>query len=95
MTKLKNEFDKKGLSGVLPADKVESIPESGILFCYFESPDIIQHMFWRYTDPLHPLYEESAPKEYKEISNASLFYNENMKHWHNTHHYYLSKRHER
>lgn len=33
MTKLKNEFSKKGLSGVLPTDKVESIPESGILFC--------------------------------------------------------------
>ena len=33
MTKLKGEFSKKGLLGVLPTDKVESIPESGILFC--------------------------------------------------------------
>ncbi|MBU4149696.1 MAG: alkaline phosphatase family protein, partial [Candidatus Omnitrophica bacterium] len=41
--------------------------KKGILFCYFESPDIIQHMFWRYTDPEHPLYEENAPREYKEM----------------------------
>lgn len=38
---------------------------NGILFAYFESPDIIQHMFWRYTDPQHPLYEPDAPKKYK------------------------------
>lgn len=41
--------------------------EKGVIFCYFESPDIIQHMFWRYTDPRHPLYEENAPLEYKEM----------------------------
>lgn len=40
--------------------------KKGALFCYFESPDIIQHMFWRYTDPKHPLYEEYAPEEYKQ-----------------------------
>ena len=40
--------------------------KNGVLFCYFESPDIIQHMFWRYTDPAHPLYEENALQEYKE-----------------------------
>jgi len=39
----------------------------GILYCYFESPDIIQHMFWRYTDPEHPLYEKDAPEEYKQL----------------------------
>lgn len=39
--------------------------KNGVLFCYFESSDIIQHMFWRYTDPEHPLYEENAPQEYK------------------------------
>lgn len=33
MTKLKDEFSKKGLLGILPTDKIESIPESGILFC--------------------------------------------------------------
>lgn len=41
--------------------------DSGVLFCYFESSDIIQHMFWRYTDNQHPLYEEDAPQEYKEM----------------------------
>ncbi|MCQ9206267.1 MAG: alkaline phosphatase family protein [Omnitrophica bacterium] len=39
--------------------------KKGLLFCYFESPDIIQHMFWRYTDPGHPLYEPDAPGKYK------------------------------
>jgi predicted AlkP superfamily phosphohydrolase/phosphomutase len=39
----------------------------GLLFCYFESPDIIQHMFWRYIDPQHPLYEENASRKYKEM----------------------------
>jgi len=41
--------------------------ERGVLFCYFESPDIIQHMFWRYTDPRHPLHEKDAPQKYKEV----------------------------
>lgn len=38
----------------------------GILFCYFGLTDTIQHMFWRYIDPHHPLYGENAPQEYKE-----------------------------
>jgi len=37
----------------------------GILYCYFESPDIIQHMFWRYIDVRNPLYEKDMPQEYK------------------------------
>jgi predicted AlkP superfamily phosphohydrolase/phosphomutase len=41
--------------------------QKGILYCYFESPDIIQHMFWRYIDREHPLYEKDAPQEYKEM----------------------------
>jgi predicted AlkP superfamily phosphohydrolase/phosphomutase len=40
--------------------------KSGIFFVYFEDADIIQHMFWRYTDERHPLYEKDAPVEYKE-----------------------------
>ncbi|NQT90757.1 MAG: alkaline phosphatase family protein [Candidatus Omnitrophica bacterium] len=44
--------------------------EKGVLFCYFESPDIIQHMFWRYTDQGHPLYERGAGREYKEMIAA-------------------------
>ncbi len=39
--------------------------KDGVFFFYFECPDIIQHMFWRYIDSGHPLYEASAPQEYK------------------------------
>lgn len=39
--------------------------KKGILFCYFGSPDVIQHIFWRYTDREHPLYEKDAPQEYR------------------------------
>jgi len=38
----------------------------GILFCYFGLTDTIQHMFWRYMDSDHPVYEENTPQEYKE-----------------------------
>lgn len=41
--------------------------EKGILFCYFGSSDIIQHMFWHYTDKEHPFYNEEDPGEYKKI----------------------------
>ncbi|MBN2532826.1 MAG: alkaline phosphatase family protein [Spirochaetales bacterium] len=37
--------------------------EKGLLYCYFESPDIIQHMFYRYIDTLHPLYEKNEKYE--------------------------------
>lgn len=26
----------------------------GLLFCLFDTPDRLQHMFWRFTDPSHP-----------------------------------------
>jgi predicted AlkP superfamily phosphohydrolase/phosphomutase len=45
--------------------------QSGVLFCYFESPDIIQHMFWRYIDPEHPLYDSDAPASFKEAIEKS------------------------
>jgi predicted AlkP superfamily phosphohydrolase/phosphomutase len=41
--------------------------QEGVLFSYFGMTDTIQHMFWRYTDPGHPLYEKDASKEYKEM----------------------------
>jgi len=41
--------------------------ENGILYVYFESPDIIQHMFWRYRDPQHPLYEPDAPPVWRDM----------------------------
>jgi predicted AlkP superfamily phosphohydrolase/phosphomutase len=33
----------------------------GVFYCYFEYPDIIQHMYWRFIDPKHPLYTTDAP----------------------------------
>jgi predicted AlkP superfamily phosphohydrolase/phosphomutase len=36
---------------------------SGVLFSYFGTSDIVQHMFWRYIDPDHPLYEENQSYE--------------------------------
>jgi len=38
---------------------------SGVLFVYFEYPDIIQHMHWRFVDPEHPAYESGAPARMK------------------------------
>ncbi len=35
--------------------------DRGVFFCYFEYPDIVQHMYWRFIDPQHPLYEKDAP----------------------------------
>lgn len=32
----------------------------GALFFYFDTLDAVQHMFWRYQDPQHPLYERNA-----------------------------------
>jgi len=39
--------------------------EDGIFFCYFEDADILQHMFMRYTDAAHPIYERS--EKYQKI----------------------------
>ncbi len=41
--------------------------KQGVFFCYFEYPDVMQHMFWRYRDPGHPLYEPEAPAKYKSM----------------------------
>lgn len=35
--------------------------DSGFLFCLFDTPDRIQHMFWRYRDPGHPAHNGSTP----------------------------------
>lgn len=39
----------------------------GLLFSYFVHTDTIQHMFWRYTNPENPLYEENPPEKYKNM----------------------------
>jgi len=41
--------------------------KKGFLFCYLGSTDVVQHMFWRYTDPSHPLYEKDATLAQREI----------------------------
>ncbi|KPK98830.1 MAG: hypothetical protein AMJ95_02390 [Omnitrophica WOR_2 bacterium SM23_72] len=32
----------------------------GLLFLYSDTLDVVQHMFWRYLDPQHPLYEKDS-----------------------------------
>jgi len=39
--------------------------KAGVFFFYFETLDIIQHMFWRHIDPKHPLYETNS--KYKNV----------------------------
>jgi predicted AlkP superfamily phosphohydrolase/phosphomutase len=45
--------------------------DAGILACVFDSPDRIQHMFWRYMDPNHPLYDESGAQAFGEVIPAT------------------------
>ena len=33
----------------------------GFVFCLFDTPDRIQHMFWRYGDPTHPTHARVEP----------------------------------
>ncbi|HRZ87308.1 MAG TPA: alkaline phosphatase family protein, partial [bacterium] len=40
--------------------------DKGVFFCYFETPDIIQHMFWRCRDAGHPLYDAQAAARHGE-----------------------------
>jgi predicted AlkP superfamily phosphohydrolase/phosphomutase len=39
----------------------------GILACVFDTPDRLQHMFWRYIDPHHPLYKEQDAQIFGEV----------------------------
>jgi predicted AlkP superfamily phosphohydrolase/phosphomutase len=39
----------------------------GILACVFDTPDRMQHMFWRYIDPDHPLYSEPEAQAFGEV----------------------------
>ena len=34
--------------------------EAGLLYCLFDTPDRVQHMFWRYRDPAHPLHVDGS-----------------------------------
>ena len=37
--------------------------DGGVLFSYFGTSDIVQHMFWRFLDSEHPLYEDNKSYE--------------------------------
>jgi predicted AlkP superfamily phosphohydrolase/phosphomutase len=41
--------------------------QDGILACVFDTTDRIQHMFWRYMDDTHPMYDESAAELYGDV----------------------------
>ncbi len=41
--------------------------EKGLLVCCFDTPDRIQHMFWRYHDTEHPLYDPEQAKKYADL----------------------------
>ena len=70
--RLDEEASLGQISSVL-AEKIKILDEAlshfqrGLFFFYFGSPDAIQHMFWRYRDPQHPLYEADAPKAYQSM----------------------------
>lgn len=49
----------------LLAHEIENC-EKGVFFCYFEYPDIVQHMYWRFMDEKHPLYD---PNESEKLKN--------------------------
>ena len=41
-------------------DELESFDE-GLFYCLFDTPDRIQHLFWRFSEPDHPANRGIAP----------------------------------
>ncbi len=41
--------------------------QEGLLFAYFEEPDVVQHLFWRGIDPEHPLAKLSETARYRNV----------------------------
>ena len=39
----------------------------GLLVAVFDTPDRVQHMFWRFRDPQHPLYDPALAKRYERV----------------------------
>lgn len=39
----------------------------GLLFAYFETPDVIQHLFWRTIDPQHPLHNADGAERIRRV----------------------------
>ena len=40
---------------------------NGLLVCCFDTPDRVQHMFWRYRDTQHPLYDAAVAEKFKNV----------------------------
>ncbi len=38
--------------------------EEGLFFVVFDTPDRVQHMFWRFRDPQHPFYDRDGAREF-------------------------------
>jgi predicted AlkP superfamily phosphohydrolase/phosphomutase len=38
--------------------------KEGLFFVVFDTPDRVQHMFWRFRDPKHPYFERDLQREY-------------------------------
>lgn len=41
--------------------------EKGLLVAVFDTPDRVQHMFWRFQDPKHPLYDAALAERYADV----------------------------
>jgi len=41
--------------------------EGGLLSIVFDTPDRVQHMFWRFRDTEHPLYDKELAQRYKDV----------------------------
>ena len=41
--------------------------QEGFLFCLFDTPDRIQHMFWRFREPSHPANSGEDPTPFREV----------------------------
>ena len=39
----------------------------GMLFCYFSTTDPLSHMFWRFRDPEHPMYDAELAEIYGDV----------------------------
>lgn len=48
--------------------------KEGLLFCYFGITDIIQHMFWRFMDKEHPMYDEDLANRYRDVIPQMYMY---------------------
>jgi predicted AlkP superfamily phosphohydrolase/phosphomutase len=49
----------------------------GVLFVVFDTPDRVQHMFWRFRDPEHPCFDPARSSELgKRIEEHYLWYDE-------------------